>query len=58
MMKVKNIYYSNSECAKIVYYFQNKSLLRIIYECIKLKFTDKITEKEIHAFVRWEKDEI
>lgn len=47
MMETKGLRYSDNEVKKMVYYFQNKSLVRIIREWIKLKCKKKVKLSDI-----------
>jgi hypothetical protein len=47
MMETKGLRYSNNEVKKMVYYFQNRSLIRIIWEWIKLKCKKKAKLSDI-----------
>ena len=47
MMETKGLRYSNKEVLKMVYYFQNRSLLRIMWEWFKLNLRKKVRLSEI-----------
>ena len=48
MMKVNGVSYSNDDVLKMVYYFQNRSFFRIVWEWTKLKFRQKVSSSEIN----------
>lgn len=48
MMKVKNLIYTDNEVLKMIYYFQNKNVLRIIFDWIHLRFSDTIKITDIN----------
>jgi len=45
-MRVRNVIYTKEEVLKMIYYFQNKGLIRIIWTWIALKFDSKVVIKE------------
>ena len=47
LMETKGLRYSNKEVSKMVYYFQNRSLLRIILEWFKLNLRKTVSLSEI-----------
>jgi len=51
VMKVNEVVYTQNDINKIVYYFQNKNILQIVWYWIRLRFGEKVVEKEI---VPWE----
>ncbi len=56
IMKVNGVIYYDGDINKMVYYFQNKSILRIVWDWIKLKFERKVIKEEIS--VPWKDEDI